>query len=339
MVNNKQIIIGLIQSIMFPRKEKGLKPLPPNPKKAYRWRYPQSVERLYAGRLAKLMRQLTVPATRAAAIQLPGWVAEQKAITDGNRDARDYRDDGWSDDLAAYMTGVRDLQFEIFSENKEEIIAAIAVIGYLTSEFNKNQWAGQVKWTTGAKGFTGANLLNEPWLEDAINTWSRANYGLIKGLSDEYVKQLELRISEGVLAGKLAKDILKDLRKLARDMSKNRTKLIARDQIGKLNGYLTQHRQQDIGVETYTWQTSEDERVVGNPTGLYPRWTAAHRNHYQMNGKWGKWSDASVYSEDQGETWKNRLSSMPQEHPGIEIADRCTGLANFEDILPGIEEG
>ncbi|MCK4520973.1 MAG: minor capsid protein, partial [Nanoarchaeota archaeon] len=40
-----------------------------------------------------------------------------------------------------------------------------------------------------------------------------------------------------------------------------RVKLIARDQISKLNGDLNQQRQNDLGVRRYRWRTSRDERV------------------------------------------------------------------------------
>ena len=43
--------------------------------------------------------------------------------------------------------------------------------------------------------------------------------------------------------------------------NRNRAKLIARNQIGKLNGRLSQLRQQSAGITKYKWSTSKDERV------------------------------------------------------------------------------
>ncbi|WP_241971166.1 minor capsid protein [Actinobacillus lignieresii] len=52
----------------------------------------------------------------------------------------------------------------------------------------------------------------------------------------------------------------KEVKELTGVTSK-RARLIARDQIGKLNARLTQLRQQQIGVKSYIWRTSLDERV------------------------------------------------------------------------------
>lgn len=45
------------------------------------------------------------------------------------------------------------------------------------------------------------------------------------------------------------------------DVSDSRAELIARDQCLKLNGALTQTRQENAGISSYTWSTSNDERV------------------------------------------------------------------------------
>ena len=45
------------------------------------------------------------------------------------------------------------------------------------------------------------------------------------------------------------------------DVSDSRAKLIARDQVAKLNGELTKERQTDLGVTGYIWRTVGDERV------------------------------------------------------------------------------
>ncbi len=45
------------------------------------------------------------------------------------------------------------------------------------------------------------------------------------------------------------------------DVSKSRADLIARDQVLKLNGQITEERQTRAGVEQYVWTTAGDERV------------------------------------------------------------------------------
>ena len=106
-------------------------------------------------------------------------------------------------------------------------------------------------------------------------------------------------------------------------MPKQRAKLIARDQTSKMTAKLNQIRQQSIGVEIYVWKNVRDNRVVGNPSGLYPIGNDKHGNHWIMEGLYCRWDDPTVYSTDKGKTWKKRIPEMPKNHPGEDIQCRC----------------
>lgn len=67
-------------------------------------------------------------------------------------------------------------------------------------------------------------------------------------------------------------------------VAKNRARFIARDQTEKIIGKLNKARQTDLGIKSYIWQTSEDERVVGTPGGLYPEGSPGHMDHFSRNG-------------------------------------------------------
>lgn len=97
----------------------------------------------------------------------------------------------------------------------------------------------------------------------------------------------------------------------------NRAKLIARDQTGKIISQLNETRQTQIGVTSYIWQTSEDERVVGAPGGLYPEGNEVHMDHFSRNGKEFLWSQPP-----------------PDGHPGIPINCRCIAVP----VIPEFEE-
>lgn len=327
---NIYLIREQIKAVMRERMGRGLSPVPPKKQARILWKYPGAVERFYAKELKALMRQLTVPGTAGAVLKVPEWTREVSQQTKGDRT------DTWDEELAAYINALTGLQTEIFTENKDEIIAGIVAIGLLVSIANNKEWSKNINWATGVK-IVPAHFLPEPWLESAIRAWAQQNYTLIKSLSDEYIKKLNLSVSEGLLAGKSSKDILAEVRKLAKHLSKARTKLIARDQIGKLNGYITQHRQQDLGIEMYEWLTSADERVVGTPGGTYPRGTTAHRNHYKMNHTINKWEDPSVWSLNKGKSFQKRPANVAQLHPGLEIQCRCTGIAFFDELFEELE--
>lgn len=68
-----------------------------------------------------------------------------------------------------------------------------------------------------------------------------------------------------------------------------RAKRIARDQTNKMNGNLTQIRQTGLGIEEYIWRTARDQRVVGNPSGFYPKGNRVHGNHWEREGKVFRW--------------------------------------------------
>lgn len=67
-------------------------------------------------------------------------------------------------------------------------------------------------------------------------------------------------------------------------VAKNRARFIARDQTEKIIGSLNQARQTGLGIKSYIWRTSEDERVVGTPGGAYPVGSPGHMDHYSRNG-------------------------------------------------------
>lgn len=106
-------------------------------------------------------------------------------------------------------------------------------------------------------------------------------------------------------------------------VSDGRAKVLARDQTSKMNTSITSIRQQNLGIEWYIWKTVEDEAVVGRPGGLYPKGTKLHKNHWIMQDKICKWDDDSVYSDDNGKTWKPRTEEMPKNQPGQDIMCRC----------------
>ena len=118
--------------------------------------------------------------------------------------------------------------------------------------------------------------------------------------------------------------------------SKKWAKLIARDQTAKLTGVLNQTRQQGLGIDEYYWKTMQDGRVVGNPTGKYPEWSSdKHKDHYIMDGLLCKWADSTIYSSDDGNTWKKRTSDMPRNHPAQDIFCRCYSASkiNLDRIM------
>jgi len=62
---------------------------------------------------------------------------------------------------------------------------------------------------------------------------------------------------------------------------------------------------------------------VGNPAGQYPGWNDKHMDHYVMDGLYCRWDDPTVFSTDEGKSWRKRTGKMPKNHPADDILCRC----------------
>jgi hypothetical protein len=163
-------------------------------------------------------------------------------------------------------------------------------------------------------------IIDEPVIKQAIEIGTREASELITDMPADTIEKIRGAVLDNFKGVALPENrsLLKHLQAIA-EIGQNRARLIARDQTKKLTSLINQTRQQKIGVTKYIWKTVKDERVVGNPSGRYPKPTPQHGDHYIMEGLMCLWDDASVYSDDNGQTWKNRVAGMPRSHPGYEI--------------------
>jgi SPP1 gp7 family putative phage head morphogenesis protein len=84
-------------------------------------------------------------------------------------------------------------------------------------------------------------------------------------------------------------------------VSESRAELIARDQTTKLNGAINQTRQENAGVTSYVWSTSNDERV--------------RPEHAALEGRTFSWNDPPAVG-----------------HPGEDIQCRCVALPVLDEL-------
>lgn len=198
----------------------------------------------------------------------------------------------------------------------------------LTSTYvNKTDRYQKTKFKTLVEYGFGIDVGNLPEFKaykPFINSAIKRNMGLIKSLNENTIHRLEMAlrtaIEQGTSVAQLKTEIMK-----TKSVSKGKAVVIARNEIKNVTNMLTQKRLQNVGFNEYEWQTAEDERVRGNPSGAYPpnKWINKHNNHYIMNGLLCKFDDPTVYSNDKGKTWKARTSKMPTVHAGQAILCRC----------------
>lgn len=97
-------------------------------------------------------------------------------------------------------------------------------------------------------------------LDDYLRTSATRSAGLIRGLTETTINRVQQTVTQAVLNGMPVKDLRKQI---AADFgfADRRARLIARDQVAKLNSDLNRIRHTQAGITQYVWRTSHDERV------------------------------------------------------------------------------
>lgn len=126
-------------------------------------------------------------------------------------------------------------------------------------------------------------------LEGAIEQ----NVNLIKGLSDDVLKNIHTIVHEATVNGNGVEDIYNNLR-TQYHLIERRAKLIAYDQTRKITSQLTNQRARDAGAEEFEWLHSGKD--------AHPR-----RLHQQLNGKIFRYDDPPVIQE------KPRIKGLPSQ--------------------------
>lgn len=121
-----------------------------------------------------------------------------------------------------------------------------------------------------------AYLANTPTVRRTLKAFTKTNIELIKSIPEQYLNKIKILITRGVLSGKSNEQIANEIYKLG-GITQRRAKFIARDQAAKFNGAMEQAQQQDLGINSYRWSTSRDNRV--------------RHSHQANEGKIFRWDD------------------------------------------------
>jgi SPP1 gp7 family putative phage head morphogenesis protein len=205
------------------------------------------------------------------------------------------RVDAYGDEIARLMSLIRSRIFGEFSDR--EIADLTRRVAQAVSEQNKRGIGGVFKDVLGVDVFAA-----EPWLAAETRAFVESNVNLIKTIPEQYLGRVEQMVYDGARRGTSWRDVAANLEDGPYDSSKYRAERIARDQIGKFNGQLTELRQTQAGVSSYVWRTSLDERV--------------RDEHAQREGKKFDWSDPPA-----------------DGHPGEAINCRCYAEPVLEDLI------
>jgi SPP1 gp7 family putative phage head morphogenesis protein len=200
------------------------------------------------------------------------------------------------------------------SESGSPIYMGLGKIADSVFDFNEGQYE------KGAKSALGVEFpVGEDWWPDARNMWAARNYDLIHSDMQKYIGQVNDLTEKAVTSGWSVSQLKKQIQGLDDKITKSKANFIARDQIGKLNGEITQRRMESVGLTMYIWETSGDERV--------------RPSHEMMGGGLCRWDDSTVYSQDGGKTWIPRPSGAVLLHPGFDYQCRCSAIAFWNELV------
>lgn len=266
--------------------------------------YPNAVEMKYREMLGVIIDQIQ------ASIEAIVYPALANIAGEAGRS----RADGWVEDLASLMAQAK-IRYNKQADPPDTMLQTLAG---QTNVWNNAQWRKIVKATIGVDVFQ-----NAPNLSDRLAIFAQQNAQLIQSLSGDTYKNISVASMNALRQGKSHTEVAKTIQEQF-GISRRRAKLIARDQISKLNGDLTQMYQQAAGIEMYVWRANHDERT--------------RASHAALDGKLCRWDDFTVYSDDDGKTWKKRTSigGYAEGHPGDDYQCRCTAepyMADIEAIL------
>lgn len=288
--------LTLVRSRRQPRRKR---PTPPRWPSAARLAYHAALKAVVADLRAGVERELIPKLPRLLAL-----VEQDKPRMDGGELRLDA-----TGDLKRELDAIADVVDNVIPEKRAEQIARKA--GEQTSAFNKDEVNAQFR------GALGIDLLHgEPYLQQQLDMFAQDNARLITSLATQSLDDVAGIVMRAARAGTQVGDVADEIRKRF-DVVDGRAELIARDQVGKLNGELTQLRHQAVGVTEYEWSTSRDERV--------------RTRHAELEGTSHSWDEPPVVDEKTGR----------KAHPGQDFQCRCTAIPKVDDLLAalGLGEG
>ncbi len=206
-------------------------------------------------------------------------------------------DTGESSRARELIGKARDALKQVTRPNEIESLAR--TFGQRAQQYNRVQLGRQVKAALGADVFA-----QDSRIATLLDHYVSENVALITSITPQVIDQIEGIVTRAFTSGQLHRDIAAQISERF-SVGESRARVIARDQIGKLYGQTNAFRQQDLGIDSFTWATSEDERV--------------RPEHAELNGKVFRYDD------------------LPSEGlPGTPILCRCSAEPVFTSILSAV---
>ena len=257
-----------------------------------------SAERQYSQTFANLYRRFDKVVLR--------WLPKILKVIEKEQNQNLRTDDavGLMQLIDLYLTKMmNDLKTEEEQEedgsNLEEQIKAAA---YLIRGVVNRGWSKAVERTLGVKILSG--YYDETFYKELLEQWFRENMQMISSIPQELVQQIRDTLWEDITQNTATDQMVKHIQHTCQ-VSENRAKFIARDQVGKLQAQLTRQQQTDAGVREYIWSSKRDSKV--------------RHQHRKLNGNKFSWDSPPLSDPRTGRHC----------HPGEDYGCRCTAIPVF----------
>ena len=143
------------------------------------------------------------------------------------------------------------------------------------------------------------NITLEPSVFRLVQNFAAENASLITNVGQDLIDAAQVLAVNAIEFGDTPDQLTKKIAKVSDQFAGYRARLIARDQVGKLQGQIHMTRMEDAGLKRYEWMTVGDERV--------------RSSHKALDGDIRTWEQSPK--------------------PGQEIQCRCQPVVIAEDIL------
>lgn len=260
-------------------------------------KHPNRVEQGYFAELNRWVAGVNQLARELIKPELEGWVRDGRFRLRGDR--MDNRQD-----IDRIFRRLDQYTEDVFGVGWADGIAFETA--ETVNQFNQDKNARSVRRVLGIDVVRA-----EPWLADRVQAFVSDNVDLIQSLQREHLRKLKLQtvqvVEKGITNAEFARQIESEFGTVLQKTTSNaraRAKLIARDQIAKFNGKLTETRQTAAGFKKYRWVTSGDERV--------------RETHRMKNGQVFEWSNPPADTGHPGEDYQCRCYAEPIMTPDVE---------------------
>ena len=215
-----------------------------------------------------------------------------------------------NDDAGDLMQAIQK-SFQSMGEELERKTSSFGLRKKLEDLANLTRKLSIQEWKRTVHETLGLDIMDDYYLGEfyrqALQEWIDQNVSLIKSIPQEALSEMHSIVSQGFKTGATLTSIEKEIRNTYH-VKRSSAKLLARDQIAKLNGQLTKQQQTDAGVNEYIWSTSGDSRV--------------RETHKKLDGKKFRWDDPPVVTPPG--------KPVRRCHPGEDYQCRCVALPVFD---------